>query len=140
MKNWIIILLIFTLPLGVYAYLDTKAQNEAMCKVEGAKKTDIPRAKLIKFTSPMCSECQEVAEEMQKAMKDYKGSVLVEEINVIDNGGKGTDYTKKQIKKYKINLVPTLVFVDKQDNVIHKQEGTMSHDEILDLLKELDEE
>lgn len=138
MKNWIVILLIFTMPLGVYAYLDTKAQNEALCKIEG-NKTDTPKAKLIKFTSPMCSECKEVAEEMQKAMKDYKGSVLVEEVNVIDNGGKGTDYTKKQIKKYKISLVPTLVFVDKGGNVIHKQEGAISHDEILDLLKELED-
>ena len=127
------------MPLGVYAYLDTKAQNDALCKVEGAKKNETPRAKLLKFTSPMCSECKEVSEEMQKAMKNYNGSVLVEEINVIDNGGKGTDYTKSQIKKYKINLVPTLVFVDKNGSVIHKQEGTISHDEILDLLKELED-
>ena len=138
MKNWIVILLIFTMPLGVYAYLDTKAQSDALCKLEG-NKAEAPRAKLIKFTSPMCSECKEVAAEMQKAMKDYKGSVLVEEVNVIDNGGKGTDYTKKQIKKYKISLVPTLVFVNKDGEVIHKQEGIISHDEILDLLKEIEE-
>ncbi len=136
MRNWIVVLLIFIMPLGLYAYLDAKAQNDAMCKLEGEKA--VPKAKILKFSSPMCSECQEVALEMKKAMKDYKGSVLVEEINVIDNGGKGTDYTKSQIKKYKIKLVPTLVFVDKEGKVMHKQEGLMSSDEIISLLDEME--
>jgi len=136
MRNWIVVLLIFIMPLGLYAYLDARAQNNAMCSLESEK--NAKRAKIIKFSSPMCSECQEVALEMKKAMKDYKGSVVVEEVNVIDNGGKGTDYTKSQIKKYKIKLVPTLVFVDKEGNVIHKQEGTMSHDEIISLLSEME--
>ena len=136
MKNWIVVLLIFIMPLGLYAYLDAKAQNDAMCKLEGEQTA--PKAKILKFSSPMCSECQEVALEMKKAMKGYKGSVLVEEINVIDNGGKGTDYTKSQIKKYKIKLVPTLVFLDKEGNVLHKQEGLMSSDEIISLLDEME--
>ncbi len=138
MKNWIIVLLIFVMPLGLYAYLDAKAQNDAMCKMAGSEKT-APKAKIIKFSSPMCSECKEVAGEMTKAMKDYKGSAIIEEINVVDNGGKGTDYTKSQIKKYKISLVPTLVFINKSGEVVHKQEGLISSDEILDLLKEIDE-
>ena len=137
MRNWIVVLLIFVMPLGLYAYLDARAQNAAVCKLEGEK--SIPRAKIIKFTSPMCSECQEVALEMKKAMKGYKGSTLIEEINVIENGGKGTDYTKSQIKKYKIKLVPTLVFLDKEGKVIHKQEGLISSDEIISFLDEMDE-
>lgn len=136
MRNWIVVLLIFIMPLGLYAYLDAKAQNDAMCKLEGEK--NVPKAKIIKFSSPMCSECQEVASEMKKAMKDYKGSVLVEEINVIDNGGKGSEHTKSQIKKYKVKLVPTLVFVDKEGNIIHKQEGVMSSDEIISLLDDME--
>ena len=137
MRNWIVVLLIFIMPLGLYAYLDARAQNAAMCKAEAEKAA--PRAKIIKFTSPMCSECQEVALEMKKAMKGYKGSVLVEEINVIENGGKGTDYTKSQIKKYKIKLVPTLVFVDKDGKILHKQEGLISSDEIISFMDEMEE-
>ena len=136
MRNWIVVLLIFIMPLGLYAYLDARAQNNDMCKAEEEKA--LQGARIIKFTSPMCSECQEVALEMKKAMKDYKGPVVVEEVNVIDNGGKGTDYTKSQIKKYKIKLTPTLVFVDKDGKVIHKQEGMMSSDEIISLLDEME--
>jgi len=136
MRNWIVVLLIFIMPLGLYAYLDAKAQNDAMCTAASEKAAQ--NAKIIKFSSPMCSECQEVNLEMKKAMKDYKGPVSVEEINVIEDGGKGTAYTKSQIKKYKIKLVPTLVFVDKNGKVIHKQEGLMSSDEIISLLDEME--
>jgi len=140
MKNWIVVLLIFVLPLGLYAYLDAKAQNDMMCKVEGQKQSaKTPKAKVIKFSSPMCSECKEVAVEMDKAMKNYKGSVVVEEINVVENVGKGVEYNKSQIKKYKVSLVPTLIFVDRSGNVIHRQEGTMSSDEIIDVLEMIDE-
>ena len=140
MKNWIIVLLIFVLPLSLYAYLDAKAQNDMMCKNQGNKETNqVPKAKIIKFSSPMCSECKEVAAEMDKAMKNYKGAVMVEEINVVENVGKGIDYNKSQIKKYKVTLVPTLIFIDRQGNVIHRQEGAMSSDEIIDVLEMIDE-
>ena len=110
MKNWIIVLLIFVMPLGLYAYLDAQAQNAKVCAVVGNAEVKNPKAKIVKFSSPMCSECMDMNKELDKAMKDYKNSVLVEEINVIENVGRGVDYNKKAIKKYKISLVPTVVF------------------------------
>jgi len=136
MKNWIIVLLIFIMPLGVYAYLDIKTQNNALCKIEGNLQT-IPKAKILKFSSPMCSECQETTVEMKKAMKNYKDSILVEEINVLENNAKGDNPTKKAIKKYKISLVPTLVFLDKEGKVVKKQEGLMKSEEIIEVLNEI---
>ena len=70
MKNWIIVLLIFVIPLGLYAYLDAKAQSNKMCSVEQEKLAMAQKARIIKFSSPMCSECQETAVEMEKAMKN----------------------------------------------------------------------
>ena len=134
MKNWIIILLIFIMPLTLYAFFDAKAQNEMMCKVEGNSLVKNPKAKIIKFSSPMCSECKEASVEMEKALKDYKDSVLVEEINVVDNVGKGIEYNKLAIKKFKVTLVPTTVFVDKTGKVIKKQEGVIKSDEIKEIL------
>ncbi len=134
MKNWIIVLLIFILPLSLYAYLDAKAQNDAMCKIEGNKEVKNPKAKIIKFSSPMCSECKEVAVEMDKAMQNYKDSVIVEEINVVENVGKEGKYNKEAIKKYNIVLVPTLIFLDKQGNIVKKQEGLMKSNEITEVL------
>ena len=134
MKNWVIVLLIFILPLGLYGYFDTKAQNEKMCQVIGNAKVKNPKAKIMKFSSPMCSECKEIAKEMDKAMENYKDSVIIEEINVIENTGKDVKYNKAAIKKFKVTLVPTLVFLDKQGNQIYRQEGLMTSSEITEVL------
>ncbi len=134
MRNWIIVLLIFTMPLGLYAYLDAKAQNDMMCQVKGNKNIESAKVKIIKFSSPMCSECKEAAIEMDKALKNYKEGVVVEEINVVENTGKGVEYNKAAIKKYKVALVPTLVFVDKEGHTIKKYEGAMKADEIVKTL------
>lgn len=135
MRNWIIVLLIFVVPLALYAYLDAKAQNEMMCKVENNKEVVQSKAKIIKFASPMCSECKDAQKELDKAMPKYKDSVVVEEINVVENVGKGIDYNKAAIKKYKVSLVPTLVFVDKFGNTVKKYEGAMKSEEIVEVLE-----
>ena len=82
----------------------------------------------------MCGECKMVSEELNKAMKNYKDSVLVEEINVAGNVNKGDDYIKTAIKKFKVTLVPTLVFVDREGNLIEKEEGEITSSEIISIL------
>ena len=134
MKNWIIILLIFAMPLGFYAYLEAKAEQDKVCTVVGNSEVKNPKAKIVKFSSPMCSECKEMNVELDKAMKDYKNSVIIEEINVVENVGKGVKYNKAAIKKYNVSLVPTIVFLDKQGNTIKKREGIVKSDEIVEIL------
>jgi thioredoxin 1 len=134
MRNWIIVLLIFVLPLGMYAYLDAKAQSDKMCKIEGNELVKTPKAKILKFYSTMCSECKEQTVELNKAMENYKDSVIVEEINVVENVGKSIEYNKLAIKKFKVTLVPTTVFVDKTGKVVKRQEGVIKSDEIKEIL------
>ena len=135
MRNWIIVLLIFVMPLSLYAYLDNKAQADA-CKVTG-NAISIPKARIIKFSSPMCSECVETSVEVKKAIENFKDSVLIEEYNVLDNNIKGQNITKDAIKKYKITLVPTLVFIDKEGKIVKKQEGLMTSNEIVAILDKI---
>ena len=134
MKNWIIVLLIFVIPLGLYAFLDAKAQNDMMCTTQQEKLSQQETPKLIKFSSPMCSECQEVAQELSKVPNDAKSSVAIEEINVLENTKPASDYNKKMIKKYKVTLVPTLVFVDKEGKTVYRKEGAMKAEEITKVL------
>lgn len=134
MKNWIIILLIFALPIGLYAYLDAKAQSDMMCKFDGVKEVNNPIVKIIKFTSPMCSECQETTKELAKVKQTNPNDFVLEEINVLNNEKKGEDYTKTAIKKFKVTLVPTLVFINRDGKMIHRQEGLMRADEIVEVI------
>ena len=134
MKNWIIVLLIFILPLGMYAYLDARAQSEKMCKVEGNELVKSPKAKIIKFYSVMCSECKEQTAELNKAMENYKDSVIVEEINVVEQNKALKKHSKAAIKQFDINLVPTVVFLNKDGAIIKKHRGLMKADEIIEVL------
>ena len=134
MRNWIIVLLIFILPLGMYAYLDAKAQSDKMCKIEGNELVKTPKAKIIKFYSVMCSECKEQTAELNKAMENYKDSVIVEEINVVEQDKKAKKYSKAAIKEFNVTLVPTLVFIDKEGKTIKKHQSLMTSNEIIEVL------
>lgn len=134
MRNWIIVLLIFIMPMGIYAYLDAKAQNSMMCAIKPSVGSEKEKVKIIKFSSPMCSECKQAGVELDKAMKNHEDSLIIEEINVTQTAGKEGDYAKEAIKKYKVTLVPTLVFINKEGKLIHRQEGAMKSSEIIEIL------
>ena len=124
MKNRIIILLIFIIPMAIFAFLkmtnnepDTIVQNQAMA---------FDKAKLIKFYSPMCSECKTVKMNVDKVIKDYGDNIFYEEFNVSENDPK----TQSMVETYKVTVVPTVVFVDKQGKIAHKKEGIIEEIEI----------
>ena len=60
-------------------------------------------------------------------------------IEISDHGAelKSVKYNKAAIKKYKVSLVPTLVFLDKEGNTIKKTEGMMKSDEIIEVLNRI---
>ena len=124
MKNWIIVFLVFAIPLGLYAYFESNTQATAAKEEMTANKTQKPR--VIKFYSPMCSDCQKVSKEMVGVVEDFKDAVTFEEINVSEQ----TDKNKALIKKYKITLVPTLIFESKDGKIVKKVEGFIEDDEI----------
>ena len=124
MKNWIIVLLVFAIPLGLYAYLESNSQSTVAKEEVSMNNTQKPR--VIKFYSPMCSDCKKISNEIVGVVEDYKDAVTFEEINVSEQ----TDKNKALIKKYKITLVPTLVFESKDGKTFKKVEGFIEDDEI----------
>ncbi len=132
MKNWIIVLIIFTIPLALYAYLGNRAT--ALSYNVTGNAAGVSKARMIKFSSPMCSECQDIAVEIEKAMEKFNGEIVLEEYNVLDTYSKGNNPVKEAVKKYQITLVPTLIFVDKNGKIVQRQEGLMPSDEILRIL------
>lgn len=124
MKNWIIVLLVFAIPLGLYAYLESNSQSTVA--KEEVSMNNMQKPRVIKFYSPMCSDCKKISNEMVGVVEDYKDAVTFEEINVSEQ----TDKNKALIKKYKITLVPTLVFESKDGKTFKKVEGFIEDDEI----------
>lgn len=129
MKNWVIVLLIFAVPLGLYAYLESNSQDTRANAANTAVVNNKP--KVIKFYSPLCSDCQKVSKEMVEVVEDYKDAVTFEEINVSEQ----TKQNKELIKKYKVTLVPTLIFETRDGKVVKKVEGFIEDDQIEEHIK-----
>lgn len=129
MRNWIIVLLIFVIPLGIFAWLETSYNKTNAEEVKTASHMVIPtngKAKMMKFSSPMCSDCKKVSKIMVGVIPDYKDAVTFEEINVSD----GSKASSEAVKTYKVTVVPTLIFVSKDGKIIQKTEGILSEEEL----------
>ncbi len=130
MKNKILILLIFIVPIAIFALLE---HSDGKDRVNATINNISDKGKLIKFYSPMCSECKDVAEHVNNVIKDFENDVEFEEIDVSNKN----EETNKLIKSYKISVVPTVVFVTKNGKIVNKTEGIISEYNIRKYLEEI---
>lgn len=122
MKNKIIILITLFIPLAIFIFLEhITNNNEATAYVE---ESGMP--KLMKFYSPMCSECKTVAKNIEDVIGDYENIIVLEEINVAKNDKK----TKNLISKHNVTVVPTLIFIDKTGKTCNKVEGMIEKEAV----------
>lgn len=127
MRNFSIITLIFVVPLVAY-FLLTKGDVSSANKVVDANKPQI-----IKFTSAMCLDCKKLGKVMDEVYPKYSSKITLVEVHVQDTDA----YTKKQVEKYNVNLVPTLVFVTAKGKKIAKTEGYMDSAQLEKRMKAL---
>ena len=132
MKNKIIIIMIFAVPLALFAFLQYFTKDYAANASLNETQT-LNKGKLIKFSSPMCSECKKVKGIVDNVIPDYKETVLLEEINVSENTSKSQD----MIDTYKISVVPTVIFVNKEGRIINKIEGLVDEITIKENLEKI---
>lgn len=112
-KNIFIILFIFLVPLALYWGL-TKNKSFTILPSVAFNGPEI-----IKFSSPMCYECQELDKIFDEIYPGYANKITLRKIDVTQ---KDKD-VKKMIKDYDVKLVPTCVFKNKDGQVIRKTEG-----------------
>lgn len=125
-KNIIWILLIFLVPLGVYYGLTRdRLTTPPSIAANGAE--------VIKFSSPMCYECQELEKVFKEVFPDYSKDIEYTEIDVTNKDKK----TNTLIKQYEVQLVPTTVFKKNDGTVKRRVEGSMQPKVLENYLKEL---
>lgn len=125
-KNVVLILLIFLVPLAVYFGL-TRDKLTTLPSIASSG------AEIIKFSSPMCYECQELEKVFEEVFPAYSKDIYLRKIDVTQKNAE----TKELIKKYEVKLVPTTVFKDAQGNVKRRIEGTIQPKILDNYLKEL---
>ncbi len=125
-KNVLIILLIFLVPLAVYFGL-TRDKNV------GVLPSMASGPEIIKFSSPMCYECQELEKVFNEVYPDYSNKITLRKVDVTqkDNG------TKELIREYQVKLVPTTVFKDADGNMARRIEGAIQPKILENYFKEI---
>ena len=126
MKNLLIILAILILPIAAFLVLDkTKSTSDiAMAANQPC---------FMVFTSTMCLDCQKVKKELAQIEDNYNSKVNIVKINALEK----SDKTQSLVKKYNVTLVPTLIFMDKNNKTIYRTEGYMSKEEMIEQLEKI---
>ena len=113
-KNIIWILLIFIVPVAAYFSM---TRNEIAPLPAVAKTGD----EIIKFSSPMCYECQELEKVIEEIFPKYNDKINLQRIDVT----KRDKNVQELIQEYKVTLVPTTVFKNQDGRVIRRIEGNI---------------
>ena len=112
-RNLAVVLLIFLVPLGIYWGL-TRDKGVAVLPTVAVSNPEI-----IKFSSPMCYECQELEKVFNEVYPGVANKISLRKVDVTKND----KATKELIKDYEVKLVPTCIFKNEDGNVIRKAEG-----------------
>lgn len=125
-KNIAIILLIFLVPLGLYWSLTRdKSISVLPSNATGG-------AEIIKFSSPMCYECQELDKIFKEVYPNYANKISLKKVDITQKNNE----TKNLIKQYDVKLVPTCIFKDKNGNMIRRTEGAIQPKILENYMKE----
>ena len=127
-KNIITVLLVLILPLVAYIFM-THAGNESVNIADAS----MNKPQIIKFTSSMCLDCQEMNKIMKDIYPEFKDRISLVEISVQD----GKSSTDDQIKKYNVTLVPTIILMNSEGQQVKRIEGAIPKDEMVQYLEEL---
>ena len=125
-KNIFIILMILIVPLVVYFGLtrNTLTTPPSLASTE---------AQVIKFSSPMCYECQELEKVFEEVFPKYNRDITLKKVNVTEKNRQ----IKDLIKEYNVKLVPTTIFKNTQGEITRRIEGTMQPHILENYLKEI---
>ena len=125
-KNFISIALIFIVPLAAYWGL-TRDKFAPLPAV--AADGDC----VIKFSSPMCYECQELEKIFNEVYPKYDKDIKLTVIDVTNRDNK----TQELIREYNVTLVPTTVFKNQDGRILRRLEGSVKPKVLENYLKEL---
>lgn len=125
-KNFIIVFLIFMVPLCIYWGLTKN-------KIASLPSIAADGDEIIKFSSPMCYECQELEKIFEECFPKYNKDIKLIKIDVTQKDKK----TQELIKEYKVTLVPTTVFKNQDGTILRRIEGSMQPKILDNYLREL---
>lgn len=126
-SSLLIILAVFIIPMALYYFFKTPSEDDF-----SSAKAVAGKATVLEFSSPMCYDCKRIEKEIAplRTSPAYKNKIVFQKVNVNDQ----SPYVQQQIATYKIDVVPTLVFLNKNGAIKCKTEGYLTQKEIMENL------
>ena len=121
------IIMILVLPVTVYSLL--KSPTNMNTAVMAATQKPV----VLEFSAPLCSECLKLQKVLDEVEPQYKKQVVFHKINT----SSCSRDEAKEMKKYNIRVVPTMVFLDKNGKFVTKTEGSMNKEKLVEYLDKL---
>ncbi len=131
-KNTIIILAILILPALLFYALKTTQAPQTKTQTTNMQQIQENPYQVLIFSSELCLECQELEKNIKGLREKYKDRIYFEKL-FINNKDKAT---QDKVKKYKIRVVPTTIFI-KNGEVILRFEENKTTEELEKDLKNL---
>ena len=120
------ILAILVLPLAIYAFLGSRGSVSSDISVANGVKS-----KMVMITSTMCGECVKMKKVLGQVEPSYSNDIVFERFDA------GSSAAKPYVEKYNIQLVPTMLFFQKDGKLYKRIEGSIPQSELEKYLKEL---
>lgn len=127
MKNIIIIAAIFIIPLAIYSLINKNSTDITALAYENGKPT------LMTFSSNMCMDCQKMKSVLKEIEPSYSDRVNFISVNATEKSRR----IKDLVKKHKVVLVPTMIFMDTNNNEVNRIEGSVTKEELISEIEEI---
>jgi len=124
MKKILIVLIIMLITV-----VSTYAQDSTQPDIQNEKKKNKPSITFIELGSVKCIPCKMMQPIMKEIEKEYP-----EIVEVIFHDVR-TEEGKKYGKEFKVKLIPTQVFLDKNGKEFFRHEGFFGKEEIVTLIE-----
>ncbi len=125
-KSILTILAILIIPMLAFWGLTFTRQESSIASASS-------KPQILKFSSTMCLECKQVEKIFKELLPKYQDKVGYTSI-VVDNKN---DMNNHLIKKYHVQLVPTVVMLNSDGTEVQRFEGAASKDEYESCIKGL---
>ena len=118
-KSLITILAILIVPVLAFWGLTFNKSDSIVAKASG-------KPQIIKFSSTMCMECQEVEKVFKEVLPKYKDKVEYTSITVDSRD----DMKNSMIKKYNVTLVPTIIMLNSDGTQYKRIESAIPKEQL----------
>ncbi len=118
-KSIITILSILILPILAFWGLTFNKSDSIVAQASG-------KPQIIKFSSTMCMECQEVEKVFKEVLPKYRDKVDYTSITVDSRD----DMKNNMIKKYNVTLVPTIIMLNSDGTQYKRIESAIPKEQL----------